>query len=117
MQVEDEEYLAVGGGVPAAMTDPKLLTKKWLVGDEVEKIEDYHPMVEMFYDFLSKFQGSQGEKIMSWCRIPLPFPVKPDVQQWLLGWEGTQQIVLFIALNAQEGSYNPHMQKLVGRNL
>ncbi len=113
VQVDDEEYLAVGVAWPSSLTEPKILTKKWLVGDEVEMIEGYHLMVENFYKFLSKFQRCKNEQVMSWCRIPLPFPVKPDIKQYVLGWEGTEQIVLFITLFAPEGNYNPHLGKLV----
>ena len=89
-----------------------MLTKKWLVSYNVQKNEQYHPMVENFYEFLAKFQEHQGEEIVFWCRISLPSPVKPDFEEHVLVWKGTEQIVLFLIFSALAGNYNPHVQKL-----
>ena len=85
--VEDEEYLSIGVVWPSALANPRMLTKKWLVGDGVLQVEDYHPMIKNFYEFLTNFQSHQGEKIMSYCRILLLFAVKPHFEQWVLAWE------------------------------
>ena len=60
----------------------------------------YHPQVQGFFTFLEKFQVQEGDPIPSTAQISLPFVVKPDFERLLLSWEGTNQIVLFVALSA-----------------
>ena len=53
--VEGDEQLSVGVAWLSALTNPKMMKKKWLIGDGVERIEDDRPMGENFYEFLAKF--------------------------------------------------------------
>ncbi len=85
----------------------------WLAGDGVPKIEEYHPQVQGFFDFLEHFPSRQSDKIESFARIPLPFAVKPDFERHVLGWDGTAQIVLFVTLSAPERNFTPNDDKIV----
>ena len=60
LKVEDGCFLRISIVWPPAPTKIPMLMEMWLEGDGVSKIEDYHPQVQGFYDFLEQFQGRQS---------------------------------------------------------
>ena len=76
-------------------------------------MKDYHPQVQGLHSFLEKFQSKEGDPIYSTAKIGLPFLVKPDFEQILLGWEGTKQIVLFVTSSAPDRNYKKDDELLV----
>lgn len=113
VSVEDGLFLRVDVVWPPALTNVPMLMEMWLQGDGVPKIEDYHPQVQGFYDYLQQFQANQRDKVESFARLPLPFVVKPDFERHVLGWEGSSQIILFVTLSAPDRNFNPDDKKLV----
>ncbi len=113
VKVEDEWFLRIDFVWPSTLSNVSMPMEMWLEGDGVPKIEEYHPQVQGFYDFLEQFQERQTDKIESYARVPLPFAVKPDFERHVLGWEGTAQIVLFVTISAPERNFNPENDKLV----
>ena len=63
VRVEDHRYLRVTVTWPLALKDATMLLNMWLEGDRVPKIEEYHPMVQGFCDYLEKFQEKMNEKL------------------------------------------------------
>ena len=63
------------------------------------------PKSSGFLQPFENFQNREGNRIYFTARISLPFHVKPDFERLLLGWECTNQIVLFVTLSAPDQHY------------
>ncbi len=114
VHVEDAgRSLRVEVAWPSARNYVNMLMEMWLAGDSVPKIEEYHPQIQGFFDFLEHFQKRQSDKIESFARIPLLFAVKHDFELHVLGWNPTVQTVLFVTLSASERNVAPNGDKIV----
>eukprot|EP00171_Calliarthron_tuberculosum_P003541 IDg3541t1 len=111
--VVDDWFMQLSVTWPTSFMSTVQLMHIWLQGDGVEKIEDYHPHFQSFSAFRERFQTSEEDKIHSVARIPLPFAVKSDFEQHLLGWHGTSQTVLFLILSAPSRNFTTPTKKLV----
>lgn len=98
----DGQYLRITVKWPSVLMDVLKLNAVFLQGDGVDRIEDYHPQIVGFYDFLEQFQRKEGDAVESVAKIPLPFFVKPDFHKRLMAWEGTSEKVLYVTLFAPD---------------
>ena len=112
MTVEDVWFLKITLVWLQALTDMNMLMKVWLEGDEVPKIENYHPQLQGFSDYLEQFQQRQSDKIESYARAPLLFLVKQDFERHVLGWNETSQIILLLGLSAPEQNFTEEDERI-----
>ena len=97
--LENETVLKITVMWPSATTSVPQLMQKWLSCDIGTAMKEYYPQVQGFFDLLENFQAREGDSVYSTTQIPLLFIVKTDFEPVLLGWEGTNQIVLFVTLS------------------
>ena len=84
INVVDGEYLEYTVTWPFTFGDPKLLHQKWVTGStEPSHMMHYHPVVTCFNEFFKRIRGDR-ESITTTSRLPLPFPVKTEVDKHLL---------------------------------
>lgn len=105
LSIENENQLLIGVAWPSIIAETETLHRKWIQGDGVEKITNYHPRIMAFANFIERFQQKEGVKIMSSAKIDLPTPVKPDFVKYFLGFKCSNALVLYIDRQAPDRNF------------
>ena len=111
--VESDNLLKITVMWPSTKTSVPQLMQRWISEEVGKPMMEYHPQIQGFYTLLEKFQSREGDPIYSSASISLPFAVKSDFTRVLLGWEGTEQIVLCKTLFAPDRKYKKEDDSLV----
>ena len=105
VKVENGNRLLMGVVWPSIIANGETLHRKWIQGNDVEKITNYHPRIMAFVNYVERFQEKEGDRIVSWAKIDLPTPVKPDFIKHFLGFVGSNAVVLYIDLQAPNRNF------------
>jgi len=85
---------------PTSFMKTEKLMRIWLEGQEVERIESYHPHCESFNNVRMRYQSRESDPVNSTALFALPFEVLPVYEQHLLGWDNSAEEVLLLVLKA-----------------
>ena len=69
-------------------------------------------------DYTDPLQSEIGEEIVSTCRIPLPFPVKPDFDEDIIKFNGSDSTTIYVMrFKAFDQRFATPKKRLVVRNI